>query len=159
MLDIMAIPLSQGLYALVDGKNYEWLMQWKWFLHKGHSTDYARRHGIPRGKKIYMHRQIMNPPKGILIDHKNDTGLDNRESNLRECNSSQNIANSRGRKKKTSLFKGVSWNKRDCKWEAFIGYNKKKIRLGMFAQEKDAAKAYDNKAKELYGDFARKNCG
>ncbi|KKM72341.1 hypothetical protein LCGC14_1421440, partial [marine sediment metagenome] len=153
------IPLTQGMFAIVDDKNYEWLMQWKWFLHKGRNTNYARRHSRIRGKrgKVYMHRQILNASPGVLIDHKNDNGLDNREKNLRSCTPSQNIANSIGHKNGSSQFKGVSWSKNKRKWEAFIGYKNKKINLGVYSKEEDAAKAYDKKAKEIYGEFARAN--
>ncbi len=104
-----------------------------------------------------MHRQIMHPPHGLEIDHKNNNGLDNRKCNLRFCTRSQNMANSRGHRRRRSSFKGVSFHKQFRKWRAIITQNKKNLHLGFFRSQVRAAKAYDDKAKELFGEFARPN--
>jgi hypothetical protein len=96
------------------------------------------------------------------IDHKNGIKNDNRFDNLRLANHSQNQANTpkystyKGKPTK-SKYKGVSFL--DGKWVASIsaGGKGKKIYLGFFANEKDAAKAYNKKAIELYGEFALLN--
>ena len=165
-LDIMAISLTQGLFALVDGNDYEELTKHKWHANKSGNTYYAaRRIGKwPNQKTILMHRVILNTPKGMDTDHQNHYGLDNRKINLRPCTHSQNLANGRKEqcylgKSTTSLFKGVHWNKNAQKWSAQITCNSKKSFLGYFNDEIEAAKAYDKKAKNLFREFAKLNFG
>lgn len=170
ILDIMAIPLTQGLYALVDGKNFERINKYKWYARKGNSTFYAVRNigKWPYQNLIWMHRQILKLTKGNRnqVDHRNHCGLDNREYNLRPCTHSQNAQN-RKQQNKTSTYKGVSWHRgivcKDKqyvgKWIVHIKYNQKTVHLGLFNDEIKAAKAYDQKAKELFGEFARTNFG
>ena len=156
------IPLTHGKVALVDSQDYNWLSQFKWRAQKsGKRPDafYAVRNITieKRRTTIQMHRQIMHPPHGLEIDHKNNNGLDNRRSNLRFCTRSQNMANSRGHRRRRSSFKGVSFHKEFKKWRAIITKNKKNLHLGFFRSQVRAAKAYDDKAKELFGQFARPN--
>ena len=106
-----------------------------------------------------MHRVIMDAPKGMHVDHINGNGLDNRRENLRLCTNSQNHMNRKTHRDSSSKYKGVSWNKRNSKWQAYIGSGIKRKNLGYFASESDAAKAYDIKAKECFGEFARLNLG
>ena len=56
-----------------------------------------------------------------------------------------------------SKYKGVYWHKKDKRWQAQIGENKKRTYIGSYTNEMDAARAYDKKAKELHGEFARLN--
>lgn len=156
ILDIMAIPLSQGLYALVDGKDFEWLSQWRWSAQKNKRTYYAVRH-LGRRKLLQMHRQIMSPPKNMQTHHQNDNGLDNRHANLRICTNSEN---QQGRCKKPnclSKYKGVSKASHSQKFRAQIQINKQVIHIGVFDNEIEAAKAYDKKAKDFYGELAKTN--
>lgn len=163
ILDIMAIPLSRGLLALVDGEDHEWLNQWKWWALKVKNKYYAVRTQWLKVEKRYitilMHRQIMNTPKGMETDHISRCCLDNRKSNLRVCTSSENHRNTTGKVNKTSTYKGVCWNKKHKQWCANITHNKKTYYLGHFSNEAKAAKAYDKKAKELFGEFACLNFG
>lgn len=101
-----------------------------------------------------MHREIMDVPKHLVCDHINHNGLDNRKNNLRTCTRQQNTHNQKPRKKGTSKYKGVDWNKRQKKWRARIYYRGKCHYLGYFNNEIDAALTYDKKAKELFGEFA-----
>ncbi len=156
------IPLTQGKFAIVDDEDYEWLMQWKWYCEKHNNGFRAGRTATakekPYGPKgILMHRLIMGAQKGQLVDHRNHNGLDNRHNNMRLCNSSQNCANRRKNRNCSSKYKGITWSKRKRKWIAQITHNYKNNNLGEFAVEIEAAKAYDQKAKELFGDFAYTN--
>ena len=156
------IPLTQGKVAIVDDRDYKWLSQFKWRAQKsGKRPDsfYAVRNVTinKRRTTIQMHRQIMDPPQGVEIDHRNNNGLDNRRCNLRFCTRSQNMANSRGHRRRFSSFKGVSFHKEYKKWRAIITQNKKNHHLGFFRSQVRAAKAYDDKAKELFGEFANPN--
>lgn len=104
---------------------------------------------------IRMHRLIMGitDPR-IQVDHRDNDGLNNRRYNLRVASVHQNSMNTRPRKG-TSKFKGVCFQKN--KWRATIMHNYKSIGLGSFDSEFEAALAYDKKAKELFGEFARLN--
>ena len=102
-----------------------------------------------------MHREIINAPAGMQIDHINGNGLDNRKANLRLCNNAQNQQNRRKRSRATSLFKGVGWH--DNRWRARITVNGKQIEIGRFKSEFLAAEAYDQKAIELFSEFANLN--
>lgn len=165
------IPLTQGKFAIIDPDDYPRLAKYKWRLckTKGKSTPYAERSiRLPSGRysRILMHRQILNlgqkpnpprtPPANLVIDHKNRNGLDNRKANLRRATVAQNAWNSRKRNSR-SPFKGVCFIKQKRKYRASIWANGKRVHLGYFQNETDAAKAYDHAAKKLHGDFAAPN--
>ena len=105
-----------------------------------------------------MHREILNLTLGnkLRVDHKNCNGLDNQKQNLRFATKSQNGMNQKIRMG-TSKYKGVSWHKNRNKWAVWICNNGKRQYLGYFTNEVDAAQAYDRKAKELFGEYARLN--
>jgi hypothetical protein len=149
------IPLTRGKFAIVDAEYYDRLNQYKWHAQKGGQTYYARRQ--EKGKLIIMHRLITNAPKGLFVDHRNHNGLDNRRENLRLCTRLQNARNRLPRRQGISKYKGVTWNKRRKKFIAAISLGGKKQYLGAFDSEIDAAKAYDKKARELFGEFAYLN--
>lgn len=157
MMTCNVIVLSNGQIALVDAENYEELSQFNWLC----SDGYARRNVyIDRrhSQKVYMHRQILNAPKGLQVDHINGRTLDNRKENLRLCTNAENTRNQRKRNGRySSSFKGVYWSKKDKRWHSRIMVNYKTISLGSFQDEIEAAKAYDKAAKELFGEFALLN--
>ncbi len=103
------IPLTQGKFAIVDAEDYDWLIRYKWHACKCKNTYYASR--VRGGKTIKMHREIMRAPKGLVCDHINHNGLDNRKRNLRLCTNAQNCYNQRASATGTSKYKGVSWHK------------------------------------------------
>lgn len=147
-------------YAIVDDEDYPVLSRFKWTIQDGDKdqTVYARtKMGI---NTILIHHLVMGT--GAMIDHKNRIGLDNTKKNLRIATQSENQANAVKRrsmngKKTSSKYKGVCWHKQRNKWSVNIGKNGKQIYLGLFESEEEAAKAYDEKARELFGEFARLN--
>ena len=150
------IQLTQGKVALVDDEEFEKLNQFKWCAKKDGNTFYAIR-GIRIGSKtqtIQMHNFIMN---GKGVDHIDHNGLNNQKSNLRFCTQSENMMNRSKGGNCTSIYKGVSFHKRDKIWRAKIHINGKDIHLGNFISEIEAAKAYNNKAIELFCEFANLN--
>ena len=146
------IPLTQGKFAIVDADDYDELSQYKWTAAKSPNTFYAVR--SVRGRQIRMHRLITNAPKGLVVDHRNHNGLDNRKENLRLCTRSENACNQRPQTGRSSKYKGVCWHKTQKRWHARIHSNGVTYHLGSFKSEIEAAKAYDKKTKELFGKFA-----
>lgn len=154
------LPLSQGKVTEVDFGDFAYLNQWKWHYDcsgggcvSASRMDYSD--GWKNPKKIYMHRVILDAPVGITGDHKNGNGLDNRRVNLRLATMQQQSFNKRKTRKTSSRYKGVS--RRGNRWYALIGYNWGSKYLGAFREEDEAAIAYNNAARELYGEFAKLN--
>jgi hypothetical protein len=149
--DVKQIPIGDGYYTYVDAADYEWLSRWKWHMQGGYAVRYEKR------KLIFMHRQIRQPPPGRIVDHKNRNRLDNTRDNLRICTHGENTQNAGKIQGALSRFKGVSYRKERDKYFAQICHNGEPFYLGLFAKETDAARAYDHKAVELFGEFARVN--
>lgn len=110
---------------------------------------------------LKMHRIVSNAPQGIQVDHENRNKLDNRKSNLRFATGSQNRANQekymRNGLKPASQYKGVDWVKQHKRWRARVRVDREEIYLGHFKSEQEAARAYDKKALEIFGEYANIN--
>lgn len=145
------ISLNGRGFALVDASDYEWLSARKWCLLK---SGYAQ--ATWNSKRVYMHRIIMDAPKGTDVDHINGIYTDNRRANLRLCTRSQNKANQKVQKNSMSGYKGV-FKKNKTRWGAVISRGGKKELLGSFASPEEAAAAYDIAAIRLFGEFAKPN--
>lgn len=154
------IPLTQGKVAVVDEEDFDRLNKHKWYACKNGNTFYALRKSNVNGKRltILMHREILGlKPGDPGVDHRDGNGLNNRRKNLRLASHEQNGMNRRRNKNGTSRFKGVYWEKNHRKWHVRIKFGGKYVHIGYFDSEEDAARAYDEKAKELFGEFARLN--
>jgi hypothetical protein len=149
--NVRRIPLDDGHYAIVDAADYEWLRQYNWHFLNGYA---ARR---TKGKTIYMHQQIMQPPEGMAVDHHNRNKLDNRRSNLRVCTNSENKRNQGKKSGSFSPFKGVGYSKSRHKWFARLHFEGKAIWLGYCEDEIAAARAYDRAAVAYFREFAHLN--
>ena len=152
----MKIKLSgiygNGKYAIIDEEDFDKIKNHTWrVLQNGYAVCQSNY------KTVYMHRVIMNTPKNMATDHINHNRLDNRKINLRVCTQLQNNYNTKCDRNNKSGFLGVSYCKRDDKWVAHIQLNYKQMNLGSFPSKEEAAKTYDNKAKELFGEFANLN--
>lgn len=156
------ISLTQGKMAQVDDEDYGWLSQWKWTWN---GNGYARRSVKIGGKpcKVYMHRMVASIAFGLpdrpelwQVDHIDGDKDNNRRSNLRISNQSQNVANSVARFG-TSKYKGVTWDRRRHKWIAQIMKDYKHVYIGRFEIEREAAVAYNTEALKLFEDFAKLN--
>jgi hypothetical protein len=93
----------------------------------------------------------------MQCDHINHNGLDNRRCNLRLCTHQQNCFNKKPKPGCTNKYKGVYRSHESKKWRAEIRRNGRKIHIGHFDYEQDAAIAYDDYAIELFGEFAYLN--
>lgn len=152
------ILLTQNQFALVDNDDYDYINQWKWCAKKIYDNVYcAVRVGKrPRRERIYMHRVIMNVEKTLEIDHIDGNPLNNQKYNLRICKHSENMLNRKKKKTNTTGYKGVRPTSNN-KYQALICVNGKQTCIGTFENPIDAARAYDQRAKKLHGDFARLN--
>lgn len=155
------ISLTQDKFALVDDIDYGFLMQWKWCFHNGYAERASRKsEGFDPPKLIYMHRVVLSRKIGYYdfeeTDHKNHNRLDNRRDNLRPATCSQNRRNKKSQRG-SSTFKGVSWHKRNNKWQSYIMCNRIRKHLGSFTDEIEAAKAYNKAAIKHFGEFAYLN--
>lgn len=145
------IPLTQGKVALVDDEDYERVSAYKWQANKG-SAGYWYGHNDTHGQ---LHRFVVNAPRELMVDHKNGDGLDCRRENLRLATNAQNQYNAKLRVDNKSGFRGVHWD--GNRWIAQIKSQGRPIYLGRFNTPEAAARAYDTKARELRGEFARTN--
>jgi hypothetical protein len=156
------ISLGEGEFALVEPFDYYRLKSFNWYLGSNGKEFYAFRNmkiGPGKVKMVSMHRQIMDFPKGLLVDHHNSITLDNRRANLRLATHAENACNRpKIRSKTSSQYIGVYFEKRTGRYTVKIRVNNgKRLWLGRFNSELDAAKAYDDAAKKYHGDFARLN--
>ena len=149
---IRKIEVGQGLFATVDAADYPRLRKHQWYAYRRGRRIYAT---CKTGRRtVYMHRMIMRPRKGYVVDHIDGNGLNNRRSNLRVCTVAQNRANARpcgG----VSGFVGVY--PKGNKWRASITCRGEFYYLGLYDDPVAAAKARDRKAYELHGPYAYLN--
>lgn len=153
------IPLTQGFVALVDDADFEAVSQFSWCAHLIGRGVYVTR-GVRNadGKWVTQRLHQFLLPGVSRIDHRDGDGLNNQRENLRPATYKQNIRGFRHKKVgASSKFRGVGLHKRFGKWQAFIGVDYKQIHLGFFADEVDAARAYDSAARKFFGDFASLN--
>jgi hypothetical protein len=154
------IKLRSGNYALVDNEDFDYLNQWGW---SESWNGYAVRgeHNGGHYITIRMHRIIAKTPQGKFTDHINHNTLDNRRSNLRICDKAQNGYNRGKPITNSSGYRGVQFHHAprplSKPWKALMQVRGKKYFLGYFKTSKEAAIAWNQKAKELHGEFARLN--
>ncbi len=141
--------------AIVDDEDFEWLNQWTWRLH---DNRYAVRYTHTRNPRkqigLFMHRVINDTPKGSETDHINGNILDNRRSNLRSCNRSQNNANKHLYKNNKLGAKGVTQIGNN--YMGRIRKNGELVYLGIFKTIEEASSAYELAAIKLHGEFFRR---
>lgn len=151
------IPLTQGMTTLVDAGDYDALMKFKWYAMKDKNGNFtARRNNtLDSGKRVtvLMHRQILNAPADMEVDHENHNTLDNRRRNIRICTPTQNACNRRRRVNNSSGCKGVSWSALHEQWRVRVQIEGKSRDMGLYRNFADAKEAYVKGAKKIHGEF------
>lgn len=151
------LTLTKGYKTIVCDCHYDKVKDYKWSASVGKHQVRAVRGTTKGGKsKIYLlHRQLINAPRIMFVDHIDGNPLNNQCNNLRLCTQQQNMMNVRLRHDSTSGHKGVHWYKQTNRWHAQISFKGKKIHLGFYKDKQDAINIYEQKARELFGEFYR----
>ena len=172
---MIEIPLTRGHVAIVDDIDAD-LAELRWHAVNDYRAVYAirsERGSDGRYRTVRMHRVVVGRMLGralerceqvdhIALDVGGTSGLDNRRANLRVATNAENQRNARpaaavGGRPVTSPYKGVDWRPDLRRWHSRIQVDKRRIHLGYFQSELEAAKAYDAAAIEYFGEFARVN--
>ncbi len=148
---VMRIPVTGGYIAYVDAADYPEISRWRWHMKSG----YAMR--VENGRQIYMHREIMKPPKGKVVDHIHGNRMDNTRANLRNVTPAENRRNHPKHRGSSSRYFGVSYLRKRDKWQAAFFLNGRSTFIGHYDSEIEAARAYDRAAVEQLGESARLN--
>lgn len=154
------VPLSQGKFAFIDEADVPLVEGYLWAAaERPDGGWYAMAYDSYNGGKqrqLLLHRQIIQPADGVLVDHRTGDGLDCRRCNLRETDHTGNMRNRRKQTAPTSSrFKGVSFKQNA--WEVTIRAGGRPLYLGRYTTEEAAARAYDDAARKHHGEFARLN--
>lgn len=152
--EIAYIPLTRGLFAMIDAVDYAWLSQYNWQAIKGWKEGAFYAKTDFKKKCILMHRLILDlhdKPGSVRADHENNNGLDNRRKNLRRLSGSYNNLNTLGlHAHNTSGAKGVYFNNQKQKWCAEILFNGRKKHLGFHTNFDDAVNARKREEERLW---------
>lgn len=163
MQPTICLPVGDGS-VLIDEDDLPRVEPYHWvfsgvapYLYAVHHTSRAK--GASR-TVILMHRLIMDAPVGAEVDHISGDRLDNRKANLRVCTRAENMQNRMMRKPARSAYKGVHWDayrRNQGFWRVELRANGRRIYVGRFDDEIEAAHAYDEAARRYHGTFARLN--
>lgn len=147
--------------VLIDAEDFEKISNFKWHVNYNKKNNYYIQANIyVNGKRTTksLHKIIMGDFKDKIIDHINGNTLDCRKENMRFVTNQENSFNQKvSKNKKSSKHKGIYHNKKLNNWKVLIKYNYKNIYIGVFDTEQKAVNAYNEKAKELFGEYARLN--
>lgn len=146
---MLAIPLNDGSFTVVDDWHFDELTKFSWENNNGYCYT------LINGKNVSMSRYIMNAKKGEIVDHINGNSMINTDDNLRICTSSQNRCNTSISTRNTSGEKCVFLDKKSNKWKVSIVINKKSFHFGKFTEKEDAIAASRQAIKKIHGEFAR----
>jgi len=151
------VTLTKGYVAVIDAADVPLVEGFNWCAKLDRKTVYAKRADYTgqQARMVLLHRVIMAEPNDLCVDHRDGDGLNNRRGNLRVASKSQNAQNQAAHRDNKSGFKGVSWHKRDAKWQAQIMLNGKNVWTKSFSSAEDAATARAQKVAELHGEFGR----
>ena len=150
--DVATLTTNSGQVILVDADDVDRLRDYTWCI-SGNGYAMSRTFG----PAVILHRLVMDADPGMYVDHINGNILDNRKQNLRVCRKQENEFNQKLRADNVSGYRGVCRDKRRGGFRAYINKDGRQYHLGRFNDPRDAAEAYNRKAIELFGEFARLN--
>jgi len=142
--------------VLVSADKYDEVMQYRWYIKIHGEKVYVARNMIQDGKmrSFYLHWQIMGkPPRGFVIDHKDNDGLNNTNENLRRCTQAQNCANRGPQRNNSSGYKGATWNATTKRWHSQGKVNGKLTCFGTFDTPEEAHAAYCMNMQQYHGEY------
>jgi hypothetical protein len=155
-----AIPLlgrGKGLVALVDDEDYDRLAAFKWYLYTTGRHRYAVTFLQQKPRKTaFMHRLLLDSPRGTTVDHIDGDGLNNTRVNLRYCTTTQNRVHHCEVTRNQNGFFGVLKTPKG-RYQAIIKIRGHDTYLGTFDSPEDAAKEWDKAAIREHGEFATPN--
>jgi hypothetical protein len=164
---VVRVPLTQGKQAIIDAEDAKRVLAHTWHAKTNDGSAFYARGALKQvdktWKMVYMHRFILGvSDRNIHVDHINGDPLDNRKENLKPttCKLNARRKHKRTSRQQTSQYKGVCFRKdarAKNRWRAHICINYEKKCLGHFSTEIAAAKAYDQAAKKLHGEYAALN--
>lgn len=155
--NVAFITLTQGYVAIIDAADVPIIEGYSWSARIARNTVYGQRADWSTGSQrlILLHREIMQAPEGMVVDHISGDGPDNRRANMRITSVACNARNQRLRSNSTSGLKGVSWRGDTKKWRAFIVVDGKQYTLGCFGTKDEASAAYAKASHRMHGEFGR----
>ena len=151
------VTLTRERGCLIDVKDMDSLGRHRWYARKSGNGFYAATNmpdGFKKQTSITMHRAIMDPADGMVVDHISEDTLDNRRCNLRAITKRDNNLNRKPNKGSTSKYSGVHWSRNEKCWKVQINIAGHGVYLGRFNDEKEAAFAYASKFVEIWGEDA-----
>lgn len=163
------IPLGSRKYpnrvALIDDRDVSLIAPFHWTIQKsycGADLFYAFRYvyepNTGKRQRLLMHRVILDAPDGVLVDHINGDGLDNRRSNLRLATHRQNHANRQSPIRNKTGYIGVAVSRNGTRFRGYAIMDDGQVcHSASFGSPTDAARAADVLRVEAYGAFARRN--
>jgi len=140
---------KEKVKVIIDKEDFIKVSQYSWhYTYKGYVAGFIDK------KHTYLHRYIMDTPKGMVTDHINRNPLDNRKCNLRICSVRENVINAKLSENNKTGFRGVSYRKNRNKYRAYLMVNRKQVSLGHYHKYIDAVKARIKGEKKYFGIYA-----
>jgi hypothetical protein len=152
------IPLTRGYFALVDEADFARVAAFTWSLRPaGRRREHLYAIAWVDGRHMYLHHFLVGTRE--RVDHQDRNGLNCRRGNMRFATKSQNRQNAIVRSNSRTGLKGVTFAKDRGYYRANIQVDGKRTWLGNFTDPKVAARAYNEAAIQLFGEFAKLNEG
>ena len=162
---LVTIKPIQAITIEIDEEDLPLFNKYQWFVILSGDKLYVATNEL--GGITFLHRLIANASPGETVDHKDSNSQNLKRDNLRCCTKHQNAANRKVKaNKKDTIYKGVYLRipkpgKGQPKWEAIINHKGKHSLIASFSHtsegERLAALAYDEVARNIWGEFAYLN--